>query len=300
MQHPYPLLVQLCDAVRSRVRSARPRARRLSPAKIAASTLAGFAIALFAVSRPLTAPLPNTIEMTDMTWVEVRSAIAQGFTTVIVPSGGIEQNGPQMVLGKHDYIVRLNAKRIARRLGKTLVAPVLSFVPQGNYAPPTDNLLFPGTIGVPDNVFAGELEGIARSLKLAGFKLICFIADHGPSQAPQNDVANRLTSEWKQDGVTVLSVSDYYADEAQNQYLLKQGETPASIGDHAGILDTSELLAAHPEGVNLARLANQPFTLAASGASGDPTKASVERGQALLNIKVEAATRQIRASLPTQ
>jgi creatinine amidohydrolase/Fe(II)-dependent formamide hydrolase-like protein len=54
------------------------------------------------IQRPLTAPLPSTLQIDDMTWVEVRSAIALGFTTVLVPSGGIEQNGPHMILGKHD------------------------------------------------------------------------------------------------------------------------------------------------------------------------------------------------------
>jgi creatinine amidohydrolase len=264
------------------------------------SIFVGLAIAIFAVSRPLTAPLPNTIDMIDMTWVEVRSAIEHGYTTVIVPSGGIEQNGPQMVLGKHDYIVRFTAERIALKLGKTLVAPVVSFVPQGDYSPATSNLRYPGTIGVPESVFAGTLEGIARSLRNGGFKMICFIADHGPSQRPQNEVATRLSQEWAKDGVTVLSVADYYADDPQTKYLLGQGETPASIGDHAGITDTSELMAAHSDGVNLARLKALPFTLASNGASGNPMRASSERGKALLDIKIDAAVHQIQLSLPTQ
>jgi creatinine amidohydrolase len=273
---------------------------RWSAVKIVLSALVGLAIAVFAVSRPLTAPLPNTVAMTDMTWPEVRAAIEHGYTTVIVPSGGIEQNGPHMVLGKHDYIVRFTAERIASELKNTLVAPVVSFVPEGDFAPPTGNMQFPGTIGVTDNVYAGLLEGIARSLKSAGFKTICFIADHGQSQTPQNDVAARLTREWAKDHVTVVSVADYYADDPQTQYLLGQGETRTSIGEHAGITDTSELMAAHPAGVDLRRFAEMPFTFAASGASGNPMKASAERGKALLEIKIEAAIRQIRASLPTQ
>jgi len=301
------LLGGLRDAARAGSKPAAARAgapatpeRRFSPAKIALSTLIGFAIAVVAVSRPLTAPLPTTIDMADMTWIEVRSAIDLGYATVIVPSGGIEQNGPHMVLGKHDYVVRFTAERIASKLGKVLVAPVVSFVPQGDLAPATDNMRFPGTIGVPDKVFAEVLEGIARSLKSAGFRTICFIADHGPSQIPQKEVATRLSREWADDRVKVLSVDDYYADAAQNRYLLSQGETPTSIGDHAGIIDTSELLAAHPEGVDLARLAQLPFTLAETGASGNPLKASIERGNALLELKIDAAVRQIQSSLPTQ
>ena len=78
----------------------------------------------------LTAPMPDTVDMADMTWVEVRSAIERGYTTAIVPTGGIEQNGPHMVLGKHDYIVRTAADHIAKELGRTLVTPVVSFVPR--------------------------------------------------------------------------------------------------------------------------------------------------------------------------
>src|ERR1700731_1724065 len=99
------------------------------------SVIAGIAIGFTIMQRPLTAPLPSTVRIVDMTWVEVRSAIANGFTTVIVPSGGIEQNGPHMILGKHDRIVQFAAERIATRLGKTLVAPVIPFVPEGDYDP---------------------------------------------------------------------------------------------------------------------------------------------------------------------
>jgi creatinine amidohydrolase/Fe(II)-dependent formamide hydrolase-like protein len=282
------------------MQSASAPRRRVSPAKVALSALAGCAIAALVITRPLTAPLPNTRAIADMTWPEVRSAISHGYTTVIVPSGGIEQNGPHMIVGKHDYIVRFTGDRIAAELGHALVAPVISFVPEGDYDPPSGHLLFPGTIGVSPPVFASILEGVARSLKVAGFKTICFIADHGESQKPQAEVAERLSREWAKEGVQVISVGDYYADEAQTKYLLDQGETLATIGHHAGITDTSELLAVHPEGVDLARFADRPVTLAATGSDGNPLHASAERGKALLDIKIAAATRQIRAALPTQ
>jgi creatinine amidohydrolase len=275
---------------------ASPWWRRFSGRKLLLSGVAGVAIALAVAQRPLTAPLPDTVDITDMTWVEVRSAIARGYTTVIVPSGGIEQNGPHMILGKHDRIVHFAAGRIAAQLGNSLVAPVISFVPEGDYDPPQGHLRFPGTIGVSEQAFAQVLDGIARSLKAGGFKTICFIADHGGSVKPQAEVAARLSKEWAAEGVRVIDVSDYYADEAQTAFLKGQGETPASIGQHAGIADTSELMAVYPPGVDLARFADAPFTLEPNGVSGDPTKASVERGRALIDIKVQAAVRQIKAS----
>lgn len=270
--------------------------RRLAACKLGISAIAGIAVALAFATRPLTAPLPATTVIADMTWVEVQSALAEGYTTVIVPAGGIEQNGPHMILGKHDHIVDFAAERIAAQLGRTLVAPVVSYVPQGGYAPPEGNLRFPGTIGVADDVYAGMLEGIARSLKLAGFKTICLIADHGGSAKPQAALAQRLSREWAVDGVKVISVDDYYgaAGEAQTQLLIGQGEMLKTIGQHAGITDTSELMAVHPQGVDLSRLASFPFPREPTGADGDARRASAERGRALIALKVEAAVRQIR------
>jgi len=264
--------------------------------------IAGSAFVLAFAERPLTAPLPATVRIADMTWVEVRSAIAAGYTRVIVPSGGIEQNGPHMILGKHDRIVAWTSERIANELGHTLVAPVVSFVPEGAFAPPSGHLRFPGTIGVTEEAFAGTLEGIARSLKAGGFKTICFIADHGASMKPQAEVAARLTREWSGEGITVLSVDDYYtaAGDEQTQYLEAQGETLATIGQHAGITDTSELMAVDPSGVDLTRLSALPFRAEPTGIDGDPRRASAERGRALLEIKVQAAVRQIRAASPSQ
>ena len=178
------------------------------------------------------------------------------------------------------------------------MTPVVSFVPEGGYDPPTGNMQFPGTLGIPEPVFAQVLEGIARSLKSAGFKTICFVGDHGGSQAAQAAVAAKLNGEWAGQAMTVLHVADYYVDDAQVAYLRGQGETPATIGSHAGLIDTSELLAVHPQGVDLSRLAALPLRPEPTGHSGDPMRASAAYGKALLDIRINAALRQIRAALP--
>jgi creatinine amidohydrolase/Fe(II)-dependent formamide hydrolase-like protein len=277
---------------------AKPSKRRSLWLAVAFSIFAAVALNVAFSRSSLTAPMPNTVDMADMTWVEVRSAIEHGYTVAIVPSGGIEQNGPHMVLGKHDYIVRAAADRIAKEVDHTLVAPVVSYVPEGSYDPPSENMLFPGAIGVPEPVFAQVLEGIARSLKLTGFRTICFIGDHGGNQASQATVATKLNSEWSGQGITVLNVADYYADNKQIQYLQDKSETPATMGIHAGIIDTSELLSVHPEGVDFSRLANLPKNPEPTGHSGNPERASAAYGAALLDIRVNAAIRQIRAALP--
>ena len=68
----------------------------------------------------------------EMTWTEIRDAVASGATTVVLPTAGTEQNGPHMVMGKHRYIVEEASKRIARELGNALVAPALGFAPFGS------------------------------------------------------------------------------------------------------------------------------------------------------------------------
>ncbi len=240
--------------------------------------------------------VPDSLDIADMTWIEVRDAVAAGHRTAIVPSGGIEQNGPHMILGKHDHIVRANALRIARELGDALVVPVLSYSPQGRFDPPEGNLRFPGTIGVTDEAFAAMLEGIARSLRASGFRTICFLADNGPSQRPQERLAARLSAEWRREGVRVIAVDRYYAAIAQqDDWLRAQGETTASIGTHAGIGDTSELMAVHPPGVDLSRLPARIEVLPGLGATGDPSRASAARGEAMLAMRIAAAVEQIRA-----
>jgi len=65
-----------------------------------------------------------------------RDALRAGATTIIIPIGGTEQNGPHMALGKHNVRAAALSQRIAEKLGNALVAPVLSYVPEGRVTPP--------------------------------------------------------------------------------------------------------------------------------------------------------------------
>jgi creatinine amidohydrolase len=272
---------------------------RLLSAALAAALVVGIGVAI-PPSRTLTAPLSKLVTIKDLTWVQVQTAVQSGHTTVIVPTGGIEQNGPHMIVGKHDYIVGWAANKIAAGLGRTLVAPVVSYVPQGQYEPAEGHLRFPGTIGLPEPVFAQVLEGIARSLRAGGFKTICFIGDHGGSQDVQAEVAARLTKLWAKDGVQVVHVAAYYDDKEQFKKLVAEGETVAKIGQHAGIIDTSELMAIHPAGVELSRYVRPALIPITTGVVGDPTTSSAERGRELIEMRVAAAIQQIRSAQPNQ
>jgi len=231
------------------------------------------------------------VSIERMTWIEVRDRVAAGSTTVILPTGGTEQNGAHMVLGKHNIIVTETARRIAQELGNALVAPVLAYTPEGSIEPKSGHMAYAGTISVPDAVFSAVLEAAAASFKAHGFKTIVLLGDSGPNQAPQKALAAKLTAAWKDSGVQVVNAGTYYTANGGETYLLGQGETAATIGTHAGIRDTSELMALDANAVRLA-LAKPD----SDGVTGDPRRASPERGQKLLALKVAAALADIRAA----
>jgi creatinine amidohydrolase/Fe(II)-dependent formamide hydrolase-like protein len=171
---------------------------------------------------------------------------------------------------------------------------VLSYVPEGDVDRREGHMAYPGTISVPDGVFAAVVEAAAASFKAHGFKMIVLLGDSGGNQAPQRAVAAKLGKAWAKDGVSVLNADAYYAANGGEALLRDEGETPATIGTHAGIRDTSELLAVLPSGVDLARARAD-----AEGATGNAARATRERGERLLALKVETAVAEIRKARQT-
>ncbi len=251
------------------------------------------AISLLVASSALSAQVPDTVFIEELTWTEVRDAIKAGKTTIIFPTGGTEQNGPHMVLGKHNFVAKYAAEQIARRLGHALVAPVLAYVPEGRIDPPGGHMQYPGTISLPDEVFTKVTEYAARSFRVNGFKDIVLLGDSGANQKALQSLASSLNKEWAKSNVRVHFVSDYYNEIPFRVWLQGQGEKPGDIGAHAGIVDTSQLMAVNPNGVRSDKLAaagDRKLT----GVSGNPARASVAYGKKGLELRIEAAVAQIR------
>ena len=154
-------------------------------------------------------PAPNTVWLEEMTWMDVRDALAAGKTTAIVSTGGIEPNGPWLVLGKHNYILRTNCDAIARALGNALCAPIVPFVPEGTIEPQSSHMMSPGTLSMRQETFRALLTDIVHSLKMHGFKNIILIGDSGGNQPGQRAVADSLTAIWRGEPV-VAHVQEYY------------------------------------------------------------------------------------------
>jgi creatinine amidohydrolase/Fe(II)-dependent formamide hydrolase-like protein len=248
---------------------------------------------LFTIALIAPPAAPDTVFLEELTWTEVKDLVAGGKTTVILASAGNEQNGPHMVLGKHEYIIRHTSDLIARRLGNALVAPIVTYVPEGAVDPPSGHMRFPGTITLPNVYFMKICEYAARSFKAHGFTDIVFIGDSGGNQDGMEEVAKALNEEWRGGKTRVHFVPEYYSANGFREWLVSKGETEESIGNHAGVSDTSQVMAVFPEGVRRDKLA-KGGGFEGSGVSGDPTHASIEYGKKGIELKVETAVARIR------
>lgn len=258
------------------------------------------------VAYPALAQTPRSVYLEELTWTEVRDALSAGRTTVIIPIGGTEQSGPDVALGKHNARVKALAQRIAESLGDALVAPVVAYVPEGNLAPPSSHMRFPGTITVPRAAFVATLESAARSLEIHGFRNVVFLGDHGGYQRDLARVAARLNAAWAGSGARAFAPPEYYAASSTGYaaILHARGYSDAQIGTHAGLADTSLLLAVAPQMVRLERLRNGAQPGPADGVyGGDPRRASAELGrlgveaivaETVAAVKRDTAARVIR------
>ena len=247
---------------------------------------------------PALAQTPDTVFLEELTWPELRALVAAGKTTIILPIGGTEQNGPHMALGKHNARVRALSERIARALGNALVGPVIAYVPEGNLSPPTGHMRFPGTITIPDDVFRRSLESAARSVRLAGFRHVVFLGDHGSTQAGAKAVAAKLNREWAATPARAHAIEEYYqaATVGFPDLLRARGYRPDELGEHAAVPDTSLTLAIDPKLVRKEPPADAQVPGAGTGADGDPRRASAELGVLGVDLIVARTVAAIKAS----
>jgi creatinine amidohydrolase len=201
-----------------------------------------------------------------------------------------------MALGKHNVRVKMLSEKIARELGNALVAPVLAYVPEGEITPPTAHMRFPGTITISDETFEKMLESAARSFQLHGFRDVVFLGDHGGYQGDLKIVADRLNRQWAASAARAYPLPEYYQTTQGEyvQFLKNHGYSSNEIGTHAGLADTSLMLALDPQLVRLDRLKSTSKPSAEQGVYGDPRRASAELGQPGINAIVSKTVDAIK------
>ena len=190
------------------------------------------------------------------------------------------------------------AEKIALGLGNALVAPAIAYVPEGNIDPAEFWMKYPGTISLPETHYIKLLEYTCRSLKQHGFIDIFLIGDSYGNQNGMKVVSQTLNDEWKSSETRVHFVSDYYGKPGSQvmESLVASGISKDELGNHAGVIDVSFLLAVDSSLIRSDKLSQSDWSRekkSEMGFSGDLSKVDVEIGKLMIQKSLEISLSQI-------
>ncbi len=250
-------------------------------------------------------PDPNTPRPTDaldsvwveeLTWMEVRDAMKAGKDTVLIPTGGVEQNGPYLATGKHNVVLRATCEAIARKLGNALVAPIVPFVPEGDIEPPTSHMRYPGSISLTEDTYQRLLTDICASFRAHGFAHVVLIGDSGGNQKGMKAVAEALNAKWKDGKTRVHFIPEYYDYPGVTKWLEAQGIKQTSEGIHDDFAIPSIMITVDPTTVRMKqRQAAGKFRI--NGVDLNPPEKTIEWGKKVVDFRAEATVKAIRAAV---
>jgi hypothetical protein len=244
-------------------------------------------------------PAPNTVWLEEMTWMDVRDALKAGKTTAIIPTGGMEPNGPWLVTGKHNYVLRTNCAAIASKLENALCAPIVEFVPEGRIEPPSGHMRSAGTISLREETYQALLTDIAHSLKMHGFKNIIFIGDSGGNQNGQKAVADKLTAQFA-GSAFVATIPGYYTappgtpNVLRNLGVTKEGMPDDGLHDSPGI--TLNMMLTDPDSIRWdARVKAKKATI--NGVDISNKNRSLEWARAIVEARANRTVELIKQAI---
>jgi creatinine amidohydrolase len=244
----------------------------------------------------------DTVFLEEMTWMEVRDALKAGKDTVIVATGGMEQNGPYLAAGKHNYVLRATTEAIARKLGNALVAPTVAFVPEGDIDPPTGHMLYPTTISVTEETFRSLLTDICSSLRAHGFRHIVLIGDSGGNQAGMKAVAQDLNTRWGESNskskskARVHFIPEYYDYPGVTRWLAEQGVAQTQEGLHDDFAITAIMTTVDPATVRLPQRI-KAGKARINGVDLAPAERTIAWGRKIVDYRAEATVAALRRAL---
>src|SRR5260221_6766766 len=188
----------------------------------------------------------NIVDLELLTHTEVSQKLKDGWTSILLVTGGTEERGPQDVLGGHTMMAHSHAEMIAKKLGKTLVAPVLPVAVNATGLNASREMADqPGAIQMPADVFKQVQLAQIESLARGGFKDIYLMGDHGGGQAETKAAAEEMDKKLEPKGVRVYYISDFYnkTHDDVDMYLY---DHKLPIGGHGAMLETSIMLYLEP------------------------------------------------------
>jgi len=182
-----------------------------------------------AANKPRTIDGINTVWLEELTQPEFRDLIKDGYTTVLIMTGGVENNDGNLSMNKHNINNKLLGEMMARKMGKTLVAPLVTLEP-GNAGP----TIQPGRAGpmLSQATYTALLFDSGNYLRSMGFKEIYYMGDSGGNGRGMQTAADSLTKVYADspDKVSFKHIAEYYNHTSVIQpYLQNELKIPEGI-----------------------------------------------------------------------
>ncbi len=248
----------------------------------------------------------DAVRLQDMSWTAFEEYLTEApHPTVIVPIGSTEQHGPHLPLGVDAYQAKDVAEGIADRSDAIVAPPVW-------YGDAEHHMAFPGTISLSSETVISVLTDIYTSLAEHGVENVLTVNGHRLANLPAINIASKQVKEEYPD--VFFGTIDLVRIGVQIHNELRDGDP--EDGMHGGEFETSFMLYKHPDTVDedafikevhgrwtqftsddFVGLDDSVLTANSShdwddddlGHYGDPTEASVEKGEILYETIVDNA-----------
>jgi creatinine amidohydrolase len=167
---------------------------------------------------------------------------------VVLPLAAIEQHGPHLPVGVDAIIAEGMISAAIAALPDEL--PV-TFLPVQQVAKSNEHLAFPGTLTLDWRGAIEQWLDIGRSVVRAGPRTLVIVTSHGGNVAPMEIAARELRVT---DGMRVITTSWGRLGNWQEIYPYESNDAATDI--HAGLSETSLMLALRPDLVNMSKAQN--------------------------------------------
>ena len=210
-------------------------------------------------------PEMKGVWLEDLTWPEAKARFAEDPVVVIPIGAAAKAHGPHLPLKTDALTARALAWMLMEQL-PVIVAPGLGF---GFYPAFTS---FAGSQHLGAETFKAVVCELIGNLRAHGVRRIAILNTGVSTERPLDEIVSAF------DGVLVLHMR--LLGRAAEE-LIENKE-----GGHADERETSVMLALEPRSVRLDKLARAgPFE--ATGATGDPMRATAFKGERLLAARVD-------------
>ena len=234
--------------------------------------------------------MPDNVWIEELTMLEVRDLLRSGTNTALILTGGIEENGPYLTTGKHNHVLRVMGDAIARKLGNTLVAPIVTIEP-GN----PETASSPGGIRYSQETYRAVLRDYATSLKAQGFTKIFMMGDSGGNTRGLAAVAEELSTAWEREDMVVAHIPEYYNYSDVHAYqrdVLGVDEDPRLEGLHDDYYITTIIMNDDPQFVRFEQRL-QANKASINGIDISPIGKALKHGRRLIEFRAEVTVEAI-------